>query len=91
MPKIYHHLDKPHRIFIWTMDEALICIVPLIFFPKIGFFTSILLSLIGIVSYRTIKKRFGKGLFREFLQYHMGLFDMRNKKLPKFHKRNFYK
>lgn len=77
---ILHHLDDPLRILYWTMDEALVLLLPLFAglgtgHPLVGF----VCASIGFWCVKTVKKRFGLSTLRHALYWY---FPHSRSKLP---------
>lgn len=80
---ILHHLDDPLRILKWTVDEALIILLP----PFIGL--AIDQPLLGFIMagggfwvMKRFKERIGIGFYRQWIYWHLPHNDRHLKKTP---------
>lgn len=69
---ILHHLDDPLRILKWTVDEALIIIVP----PFIGLgadqpLLGFVMAAAGFWSIKRFKERIGMGFFKQWIYWYL--------------------
>lgn len=69
---ILHHLDDPLRILKWTIDEALILIVPIFFGIGADHFVAGMMSAgLGFWGLKKLKQRLGFMGLRHALYWHM--------------------
>lgn len=87
---ILHHLDDPLRLLKWTIDEALIMILPILLLG-VGLGEILLGSIVGFGGFsglRFLKKRFGKKILRPLLYWYLPSHS-KFKSFPKSHIREF--
>lgn len=65
------YLDEPERFLIWTMDEALVLLLPLLIGVMVSFYgTGIIASIVAVTIYSRTKERIGKNLLPGVLYWY---------------------
>lgn len=87
---ILHHLDDPLRILKWTVDEALVILLP----PFIGLSIDQPLLGFGISAscfwaIKRFKERIGVGFFKQWIYWYFPHNEKKLKKIPPSHIREY--
>jgi conjugal transfer pilus assembly protein TraL len=87
---LLHHLDDPFRVLMWTIDEALLLIIP----PFIGLMTDqlflwLVLGFGSFAALRKAKKKFGGGTLKHAFYWYLPHNKARLKKTPPSYIRHY--